>query len=182
MVVFLIVLGLARCRTSVRLLVETAIVAHAFGHRRWDIALFVAGLLIAEVDVLRSSSAHSKQIIQKKRVKSTLIIVLVLGVFLSGFPRDNATRSLGSGFSKDIWPLGKYRRRFWLSIGAILVVFPMPFLPLLQGFFCTSPMRYLGKISFALYLVHGLGNRTIGIWLLHLTWDVLGKKEIGSML
>jgi peptidoglycan/LPS O-acetylase OafA/YrhL len=57
-----------------------------------------------------------------------------------------------------------------------MIVGSMAFLPLVQALFLTRPVRYLGRISFALYLVHGLGNRTIGKWLLNGSWDYIGKE------
>lgn len=176
MVVFLVALGLARSRTSVRLLVQFLLTVHAFGHKRWDVALFVAGMSVAELDVLVNTSSSRKAMMQKKRTKIVLWTMIIVGVYLAGFPRDNGTQSLGYTFTKDIWPYTEYRRRFWLSIAAILIVLPLPYLPILHSFFNTGLIRYLGKISFALYLIHGLGNRTVGVWLLHFVWSKIGQE------
>jgi len=169
MVVFLTTLALARCRTAVRMAVESAMVDHAFGHERWDVALFVAGMLIAELDVFVSLSPSRKACMGQKRIKMMLCVMMLVGVWFSGFPRTNGLQSWGYAFSKYIYPFTAYRRRFWISVAAMLIVGPMPYLPSVQAFFCTRVTQYLGKISFALYLVHGLGNRTIGSWLLRLT-------------
>jgi peptidoglycan/LPS O-acetylase OafA/YrhL len=177
MVVFLIVLGLSKTRTLVRVLVETAITAHAFGHRRWDVALFVAGMMIAEFDVFVHHSASRTAFMQRKAVKAFAIVVLIVGVWISGYPREEGPNSWGYGFLSPLWPFGGFRRRFWVSIASILIVTPMPYLPLVQAFFNSRVVRYLGKISFALYLVHGLGNRTIGTWIIHFTRMILGSDE-----
>lgn len=174
MVVFLMLLGLARTRTAVRLAVEAAVVAHAFGHRRWDVALFVAGMVIAELEVLFGH--HVKQQRRRPLITALLVATLILGVFLSGYPRDHNTKTPGYMWTAHVWPLSAYRRRFWLAISAILIVGPMAFLPSVQAIFLTRPVRYLGRISFALYLVHGLGNRTVGKWLLNGCWDHIGKE------
>ncbi|KAK5942885.1 hypothetical protein PMZ80_005451 [Knufia obscura] len=176
MIVFLVVLGLARCRTVIRIAVQSAIIVHAFGHHRWDVALFVAGMLIAELDVLVQQSISRKAFMQQKRIKFIFCISMFVGVWLGGFPRTNGLKSVGYTFSNNLWPFSAYRRRFWISVAAILIVGPMPYLPSVQGFFCTRLIRYLGKISFALYLVHGLGNSTIGTWLLHFTSTMLGNE------
>lgn len=180
MVVFLAVLGLARTRACVRVAVESMIIAHAFGHKRWDIALFMAGMLIAEADVFVHNSSTRKAIMHSKRAKIVLIATMIAGIWLSGYPRDDALTSYGYGFLSNVWPVGGYRRRFWLGISAILIVTPMPFLPSLQAVFNTKLIRYLGKISFALYLVHGLGNKTIGKWILNKTWEILGNDGYWS--
>lgn len=177
MVVFLTVLALAKTRPLVRMATECGIVAHCFAHKRWDVALFIAGMLVAEVDVFCSVSASRKAFMQEKRVKLFLIITMIAGIWLSGFPRDDPSKSWGYGFLDHFWPFADYRRRFWLAISSILIVGPLPFMPSLQILFCSRPIRYLGKISFALYLIHGLGNRTIGIWIMRLTWDFFGRQS-----
>ncbi|KAI2613193.1 acyltransferase family-domain-containing protein [Hypoxylon fragiforme] len=173
MVVFLLIMGLAKTRTAVRIAVETLLMAHSFGHWRWDIGLFIAGMLLAELEViLQKPKSPSK----RRIVNALLMLSIVLGLFLCGYPRDHNTQTPGYMWSKYVWPFTAYRRRFWLAVGAILVVGPMVFMPSIQSIFLTRPARYLGRISFALYLVHGLGNRTIGKWLLNGCWDHIGKE------
>lgn len=175
LVTFLMVLGLARTRMSIRVLVEMAITVHAFVHQRWDVALFITGMLLAELDVFVHMSRSRTAIMQERQMKVVFWFMICAGMYLAGFPREDAVNSYGYGFANHRWPSGWYKRRFWLSIASILLVTPLPFLPNLQSFFCTRLMRYLGKISFALYLVHGLGNKTVGSWLMKLVWMVVGK-------
>jgi peptidoglycan/LPS O-acetylase OafA/YrhL len=177
MVVFLVVLALARSRTIVRMAVESIIVVHAFGHKRWDVALFIAGMLIAEVEVLVHDSTSASNIAQRKSVKTVMIICMLIGVWLSGYPRDHADKSWGYRSLSRQWPHGGYRRRFWLGIGSILLVAPMSFLPRLQACFNTRLVRYFGKVSFALYLIHGLGNRMVGMWITRYAWQAFGTDE-----
>ncbi|KAI1637120.1 acyltransferase family-domain-containing protein [Biscogniauxia mediterranea] len=177
MVVFLLLLGLAQTRTPVRLIVETTLIAHCFGHRRWDVALFIAGMVLAELEVLLEKPANASR---KRLVNLLLVSVLLVGLFLSGYPRDHSTDTPGYMWSKYVWPFTAYRRRYWLAIGAILIVGPLAFLPPLQSVFLTRPARYLGRISFALYLVHGLGNRTVGGWLLETCWTHIGRDKFWS--
>jgi peptidoglycan/LPS O-acetylase OafA/YrhL len=176
MVVFLSVLGLARSRTCIRIATESAIIIHAFGHKRWDVALFMSGMLIAEMDVLVHTSTARKAFMQKKLTKTLLITSLLVGIWLSGYPRDHSLESYGYGFLKDIPPHNLYRRRFWLAISSIMIIAPLPYLPSIQNFFTTKLLKYLGRISFALYLVHGLGNRTIGLSILHWTGTIFGTE------
>ncbi|ORY62576.1 acyltransferase 3 [Pseudomassariella vexata] len=174
MVVFLLLAGLARTRTPVRLAVESLIVVHSFAHKRWDVALFIAGMIIAELEVITQKPKNPPR---RKLVNALLVLTLILGVFLSGYPRDHNTKTPGYMWSKYVWPYTAYRRRFWLAVSSILIVGPMAFLPSVQNVFLTRPAKYLGKISFALYLVHGLGNKTIGKWLIHLCWNTIGNEE-----
>ncbi|KAI0004851.1 acyltransferase family-domain-containing protein [Xylariaceae sp. FL0662B] len=175
MVVFLLIVGLAKTRTAVRLAVEILLTMHCFAHKRWDVALFIAGMLLAEFEVLLEKP---KNPLQRKLVDILLILTMFLGLFLIGYPRDHSTKTPFYSWSKYVWPFTAYRRRFWLAMGSILVVGPMVFLPSVQFLFLTRPARYLGRISFALYLVHGLGNRTIGMWLMHGCWKYIGKEGL----
>ncbi|RYO98435.1 hypothetical protein DL766_009732 [Monosporascus sp. MC13-8B] len=174
MVVFLLVAGLARTCAAARLTVESFLVIHCFGHKRWDIALFIAGMLLAELEVMLQRKPQSPS--KRRIVNMLLLATLLFGIFLSGYPRDGNTKTPGYMWSKHVWPYTAYRRRFWLAMGAILIVGPIAFLPGVQALFLTRPARYLGRISFALYLVHGLGNRTIGTWLVSISWSLIGNE------
>ncbi|KAI1393177.1 acyltransferase family-domain-containing protein [Hypoxylon trugodes] len=175
MVVFLLIVGLAKTRTAVRLFVQSFLIVHSFIHKRWDLALFIAGMSLAELEVLLKKPNNPSA---RRVVNVLLVLAMILGLFLCGYPRDHNTKTPGYMWSKYVWPFGAYRRRFWLAIGAMLFVGPVAFLPSVQSIFLTRPARYLGRISFALYLVHGLGNRTIGKWLLDICWDVIGKEGL----
>jgi peptidoglycan/LPS O-acetylase OafA/YrhL len=135
----------------------------------------MAGMLIAEMDVFVHMSTSRKAIMQRQGTKALLITSVIAGMWLSGYPRDHGLDSFGYGFLERVWPYGQYRRRFWLGVASIMIVGPMPYLPFIQAFFNTRLLRYLGKISFSLYLVHGIGNRTVGIWLLHSTGRIFGN-------
>ncbi|KAK7746555.1 hypothetical protein SLS62_009352 [Diatrype stigma] len=174
MVVFLLIVALARVRPVVRLGVEGLLVLHGFTHKRWDAALFVVGMIIAEIEILYPRGPQSPS--KKRMTDIVLYLTLTLGVFLSGYPRDGNTETPGYMWSQYVWPYTAYRRRFWLAVGSILIVAPMAFLPVVQGLFLTRPARYLGRISFALYLVHGLGNRTIGTWITGACWSIFGHE------
>ena len=173
MIVFLLVLSLAKTRTVVRLAVEGFLVAHSFAHKRWDLALFIAGMALAELQVLYVKNSS----LSRSRIFSVaLYVTMIFGIFLSGYPKDHNTETPGYMWTGNLWPYSSYRRRFWLAISAMLIVGPLTVLPRIQSFFLISPVRYLGRISYALYLVHGLGNRSIGKWLLHRCWETIGKE------
>lgn len=173
MVVFVMIVGLAKTRTLVRIMVEGLLMVHCFVHSRWDVALFIAGVSLAELEVLLEKP---KNPLRRKMVDICLVTTLVLGVFLSGYPRDHSTQTPGYMWSQHIWPYSAYRRRFWLAVSAILIMGPMAFLPSVQAVFLARPARYLGRISFALYLVHGLGNRTVGLALIRCCWEYIGNE------
>ncbi|KAI2636270.1 acyltransferase family-domain-containing protein [Hypomontagnella submonticulosa] len=174
MIVFLLIVGLAKTRTVVRLAVEGLLMIHCFTHKRWDVGLFIAGMSLAELEAILQKPKNPWA---RMLVNALLILTMVLGLFFCGYPRDHNTETPGYIWSKYVWPFTAYRRRFWMAIGAMLFVGSLASLPFIQSVFLTRPTRYLGRISFALYLVHGLGNRTIGEWLLHTCWAHIGKED-----
>ncbi|KAJ1322886.1 acyltransferase family protein [Microdochium nivale] len=209
MVLYVAIAGLAGSRAPVRMLVETAAMAHACAHMRWDIALFLAGMVLAEVDVLvdmykernkevnnssstrgwtsLSSSSSSSSLWLRGRgmlgavVKNTfLCAVLVAGLYLSGYPRDHDGETPGYSWSTQVWPHSRYRRRFWLGVGAVLLATAAAFLGPVQRVFTTRVALYLGRISFALFLVHKLVIRMVGDRLLALCQQMLGVKMAGK--
>lgn len=72
-----------------------------------------------------------------------------------------------------------FASRAWLSIGAVIVVSAISFMKGCQAVLETGPIRYLGQISFALYLVHGLTNIMIGRPLIYFMWNAFSGTEPG---
>lgn len=192
MVLFLVVLGLSRCRTPIRVLVECGILLNCFLYSRWDVALFMAGMLLAEatehyapqkmqqphppVDEL-DEKPRNKSSFRSKVVTCILVLNLIIGVYLAGYPRDNASKTPGYAFLSTLWPRSKsYKRRVWHAYAAMLIVSSITFLPRCQRPFTTRFARYLGKISYALYLVHGITNRTFGKAMRNSIWRITGKE------
>jgi peptidoglycan/LPS O-acetylase OafA/YrhL len=59
-------------------------------------------------------------------------------------------------------------------IGSILLVYTLSDAPVLQRFFKNSFSRYLGRISFSLYLVHGPICHMIGHTIISKFWALTG--------
>jgi peptidoglycan/LPS O-acetylase OafA/YrhL len=59
--------------------------------------------------------------------------------------------------------------------------------PSIQAIFSCGLARYLGRISFALYLVHGICIHLVALWLIPVMWTITGKEtrwqfELGFFL
>lgn len=102
-----------------------------------------------------------------KIMKPIFWLALVLCCYIGSYPSRDAANTPGYGWLADMWddPDYNWKHRFWLSMGGILIVSPASFLPTAQRFFTTRVARYLGKVSFGLYLVHGFMNRTFRLFL-----------------
>ena len=101
MVLFLFILMVARCRVSVRLFLEGGFVTYLFYNKRWDVALFIMGMLIAELNIVRDERKQKEQdalenldekpldLPRKSKwpmilVKILLWLLLILGCFIGG--------------------------------------------------------------------------------------------------
>ena len=197
MILFLFILAVARCKANVRFLVEVLTIWWLFYTKRWDVALFIAGMVIAELNIFFDERKKQReetdvtlgnpdmdmemQTSRRKRAwfninisHIPLWLMLGLGWFLSGYPEEGAMQTPGyailTKFSRDDL---RYTFRFWLAQSAILIVGSISFLPAAKAFFSTPIARYLGKISYALYLVHALLNMTLRFFLWNTFWNAL---------
>jgi peptidoglycan/LPS O-acetylase OafA/YrhL len=118
--------------------------------------LFVVGALLREHDVT------------VRRVISGVwppIAVFVLGYYFCSLPE------LGSAgrFLHLVYPLPQFsydNTRYWHSIGATLVLLGVLGSPLLQTAFASRAGKFLGRISFTLYLIHVPVFCSLGAWLI----------------
>lgn len=197
MILFLILLGIARCRRAIRLIIEGLILFDTVIYDRWDLGCFVLGLIIAEVHIRsqelqqveedKDDFLHS---VKRKRYcasfqswspslkKLSLWAVLVMGMYLGSVPTEGTCETPGySALCALIWHSEPWR---YIALpGSFLIVFAILFLPIVQRPLTSSLARYLGRVSYALYLVHELVNVLVGNSIRRLGWAVLGIE--GSM-
>lgn len=69
--------------------------------------------------------------------------------------------------------------RYWQSAGAILFVYAVGRSRGWQRFFTLPAMQYLGRISYALYLMHGPVLHTVGYAIHRWAWGVTGTDAEG---
>ncbi|KAH7374429.1 acyltransferase family-domain-containing protein [Plectosphaerella cucumerina] len=200
-ILFVTVLGLSRTRASVRIVTLAGLFVYCMSKTRWDIALFMAGILIADCSLIshsvysaleeselpggdrrRTSSPMWYTLRQKPntRLLCTLgwVFVLVAGLWIASYPIHGAKTS---PFWKCFYtngPDGKeFQTRFWPSLGAVMIVAAISQMPPCQAVLETEPVLYLGRISYALYLYHGLVRMIIGVPLADFLWATFGKKD-----
>ncbi|KAI4147859.1 MAG: hypothetical protein LQ340_005340 [Diploschistes diacapsis] len=192
---FVVILMLARCRASIRIAIESLFITYLFYDKRWDVALFISGMLLAELNIMHGERQQRQQDLSEnldggpleipskprwytKLTKPCLCLTLLTGCFIGGYPHGDAPHTPGYSWLALLWfdRDWEWKWRFWLSVAAILVVLPLSFLPTAQRLFTTRIARYLGKISYGLYLVHDLLDRTLRTFLWQTFWKVLHFK------
>ncbi|KAI1500776.1 acyltransferase [Biscogniauxia marginata] len=188
MVLFLTLCGTARLRTWARFLCVGVFMWFVLRNDRWEMVLFLGGMAIAEMDLIQgtheqpspSSSAPlpppailplnkdsntenktSTSISRRQALFWTLVAVPAL--YLMSEPDMGTEGVPGWGYLGahiPEWFTAKYR--YWQMWGAMLFVFCAARSPWWQLVFNTAPVQYFGRISYAIYLMHGPVTHIIG--------------------
>lgn len=101
-----------------------------------------------------------------------------LSLYLLSQPDVNSENTPGWIFLSTFipeWVDDKYR--YFQIIGAIMFVFCTARMPSLQRIFNSSPVQYLGKISYAIYLMHGPVMHTVGYSIEKWAWGITGTQD-----
>ncbi|KAM4065406.1 acyltransferase family protein [Hirsutella rhossiliensis] len=171
---FLVLVGTARLRTRFRLLVVGFVMWFTYRHSRWDLLLFVCGMLLAEWDLIRGAHTAPPALPQDEKevekpsrspwARLFWSLASILGLYLLCQPDDGGENTPGwrrlTSMIPEWWEEEEYR--YWQSVGAFVFVAAVGHSRGWQRFFNLAPVQYLGKISYALYLMHGPAMHTVG--------------------
>jgi len=137
----------------------------------WFCALFTAGMLLCDLDLLARANNLPDSFQLLKPWKDVIFVNLfILGVYLGGVPHVNTDLEIlktspGWYYLSLLKPQAVFDYKwFYLFWAATFIVSASSHLPWLRRFFELPFNLYLGRISFAFYLVHGpvlwiLGDR-----------------------
>lgn len=175
MLVFTVLLMFSGCAVRWRLAALAGMAWYFLVQGGWYYSSFITGLLMAECDQLSKEKPLWPASLSKLRA----VVVwasLVAGLYLAGIPAlgfDHITtaevaQQPGWGFIEPWVPTHYFDPGvFVLTIAAVLIVPSVGAIGVLRRFFELLPMQYLGRISFAFYLVHGPILSTVGDRLYH---------------
>lgn len=181
-VVWTTLLALAECDTTTRLFIEAGLTWYfMYIVDGWYCALFMMGVLLCDLDLLALSD-QSPKMLQRKFGQWFYWLLFAIALYLGGVPSiSNEISNLKTqpgwyylAFLKPqaMWDF-RWFFRFW---AATLFMISIPRLPV-KKFFETGFCQYLGKISFALYLVHGPILWTVG----DRVYAATGRPQLSSM-
>lgn len=202
MSLFLVMIGTARLKTAWRFLVVLVCIAFSYRSQRWEMALFLVGMALAEMDVIRgahesgsskalpvtsspgsgsgspspSPSPGRKRSVAKAK-RAAWIAVSIIGLYLMSQPDNDAKDTPGWVYLTSLIPKWwSDQHRYWQSIGATLFMLAVGRLPGWQRVFNTALVQYFGKISYAIYLMHGPAMHTIGYAIERWAWSITGLE------
>ena len=139
---------------------------------RWVLTGFLGGVILA----LNEVEGYDEVLFAKRlsRQSKTIIyhICFIAGWYLLCGPGhfgrpEYLLNSSGWGFLGSLIPasyMADEYWRFWDNIGAPFLLYSLLRIPWLQNFFTTRPLKYLGRVSLSLYLLHGPLMYTLGDW------------------
>ncbi|KAG0651561.1 hypothetical protein D0Z07_1859 [Hyphodiscus hymeniophilus] len=202
MVIFLTLVGLAKVHTPVRVLILSGLVLYLLYYAYTHMFLFLGGVLLAELGHVREAGRkerkgiHETQSTNPDRSKfldieakpwasvgnMSWLATFIVALFVLSMP----LMDFGGGTSPGFMTLAtlvpqNYRRQFfvdqfWIHLAAMLLVFSVDNAKFLQSIFTTRFAQWLGKISFALYILHGHFLYTIGWNLSAKTLEWTGRE------
>lgn len=128
----------------------------------WMLACFWLGMLLCEIDMIREANGASGG--EKRRSASVLWwSVAIFALYLLSYPEVCPETTPWTAWLARLttWIAGE-RARVMTTIGSTLFIAAVPRVPFLLDFFSNSLSSYLGRISYAIYLMHGPLWRSLG--------------------
>lgn len=188
--VFLLLVGTAHLKTKYRLITLAFAIYVTYMKVQWDFLLFLYGMAIAEWDHARGAHVSEPTLSPNEKKQpgdarnstiktATWNTLSIIALYLLSQPAvGEATpgwRTLTAMIPERWTPIElKARERHWQGIGAGIFVLAVGHSPLWRRAFNSAPIQYLGKVSYALYICHGLLTRWIQFSLQWFVYDMTG--------
>lgn len=190
-VLFLTILATSRLTTVMRMTLVSTLVWFCMRWGRWDVVLFLSGMLMAEADLINGTwerpaedekpwSARFPTKYHPFRLSNgkLWIALFIIGLYFGSAPNTGYRWTPFYMWTWSITPKTYPEpHRFPQTIGAVLIVFSINHSKDIQKLFTNPVSQYLGKISFAFYIVHGPILHSLGYSLMPNIWAVTGKDS-----
>lgn len=207
MVIFLALAALSRLSSTARMSLTFALAFYAQYFTIWPVFLFLAGMFICDLHMSLEERAEVASVSSENGIlpswretpKSRIsrlaaricrgsiawkvmgLISFLGSVYLLGMPEVGRGARDSPGYKTLVWLIpGQFAGHedyFWLPIAAVWLVVTVDRTNFLQALFTNAFAQYLGRISFALYLIHGPLLWTLGFVLGKRCLDVVGNTS-----
>ncbi len=204
LVIFLTLLGLSKVHAKFRLFMLVCIPIWLEYRVHTHLFLFMSGVFLAELHHIREDRLSEPQTPSNQRLVEKLMAKLppnvqrvleqprttvifwsvnfVVAIYLLSMPLLGAGGASSPGYiwlasmipSQFLAPF--VEDHFWIFLAAVHFIFTVDNAPFLQTIFTTPVAQYLGRVGFALYLVHGTFLYTIGWNLSARILDITGRE------
>jgi peptidoglycan/LPS O-acetylase OafA/YrhL len=190
-VLFATLVAYAKLKPRIRIALTATLYTFCVLVEEGDIALFIAGMGLAEFLLIRDENAKYLPTAEKAREpqstgrRAVWIGVLYIGLHLLSWPAHKYETSPGYISMHYLFrPFFRSTELTFQRIGAAIFLLALCGSEWLRKPFQTNLAIYLGKISFPLYIIHGPICHTLGTFLVQFFWsftgnDTLAKYELG---
>ncbi|TQS36178.1 hypothetical protein Golomagni_03378 [Golovinomyces magnicellulatus] len=169
-IIYTTLVALSRCTCQARLWCTSGLIFYfMYITDGAHYSMFLTGMLLCDFDLL-AMEGNLPKIFQKLNPykKAICYTLLVFGVYLGGVPSfkqdyEILQNSPGWRTLSYFKPQAVFDYKwFYLYWASLFLVYAVPRVPSLHRFFESRFCQYLGRISFAFYLVHGPVLWTLG--------------------
>lgn len=169
-IVFSTLMAFSRCSARARLYCQGALVIYfMYIVDGWYCAMFSMGMLLCDLDLLAEKGELPRLLARCEPYKGFIFYHLfAFSLFLGGVPSanrnvDELANNRGWYFLSFLKPQAVFDYKwFYLFWASTFLISATPRLPWLKRFFETRFCQYLGRISYALYMIHGPVMWTLG--------------------
>lgn len=127
-----------------------------------------AGILLAEL--LFNQDDTPSQFISSRHFRIFRMFLVATGILIAGYPETNAEWTTWSSslqiLGRNIFRPDTELSRSWGSVGATLIMLGVLYSPTIQHGLSHPILVWMGKVSFAVFLIHSLLLRSVLCWML----------------
>ncbi|RDW88277.1 acyltransferase [Coleophoma cylindrospora] len=161
-VIFTAIQALSRCSRNARLWCEVILIYYfMYIVDGWFCSMFLAGMLLCDLDLLARNNDLPRFFLWFENYRELLFYnLLIASIYLGGIPIAEDVKVLrdspGWYYLSMLKPQAVYDYKwFYLFWAAVWLVACVPQIPWLKAFCEMRFNQYLGRISYAFYLIHG---------------------------
>ncbi|KAF5697467.1 acyltransferase [Fusarium mundagurra] len=184
---FLTLIATARLRSQYRFITVAGIMLFTYRNSRWEFLMFLCGMVLAEIDLVRGAHVSPPALPIEEKTQSNhrrwyqsafWAIFSIASLYLMSQPDEGGDRTPGWIYLTSLipkwWAAEKYR--YWQCTGAVMFVLAVSRSSNWQRVFNSAFVQYLGKISYALYLMHGPAIHAVGYHFERWSYSVTGTE------
>ncbi|KAJ9151993.1 Hard surface induced protein [Pleurostoma richardsiae] len=173
MLLFLVVLMLARAKAIVRQSMVFMLMVYCLACGKWAAFEFFAGMFLAEIQIRQSTipkyhelSAESTAPMPRS-IRSPILhygvhaCIVLTWAFIGGWPNHDHKETPGIRYLFEQTPSAfvtnehDMPQRFWFAVSAAFMVWSCGEVDFVRKFLEGGLAQYCGRISYAIYIVHG---------------------------
>lgn len=168
MLLFLVLMTLAMVRLRIRQALTFALMMYCLCCGKWAGFEFLGGMFLAEIRLLQASGRGEWWAeLPKRHTILTLLRsafwsgVIATFIFVGGWPNDDADKTPGIRYlnARTPFPFATLDplapQKYWFAISAMFAVYACGELAWTRRFLDSAPSQYCGRLSYAIYIVHG---------------------------